>query len=239
MQCSRWGLIRVEWMKRITSLNVLVVLSFLCSPGYHWLSEQQMHVATLCPNFHPPISLSLSVQGACSQFTLQSVLVFGMALAWVQGHAFEIVSFMHWHCELHEVHVSALFEPAKVPLHGVPSLQWISGPAEPGGTHKLAEGALHPTLLLVKILHSVWIATISANSLKTLGWIPLGAMDFCLFTFLRQSWTWYFPTVGEGFCSPGICHEFHRLRRWERETASENWGKKIVGYLSILYASSH
>lgn len=215
MQCSRWGLIRVEWMKRITSLSLLVVLSFLCSPGYHWLSEQQMHIATSCPNFHSPISLSLSVQGACDQFTLQSVLMFGMALAWVQGHAFDIV-------ELHEVHVGALLKPAKVPVHGVPSLQWISGPTEQGGTHKLAEGALHPTLLLMKILYSIWIATISANSLKTLGWIPLGAMDFCLFTFPRMSWAWYFLTVGEGLCPPGLCLEFHRLKRWERETACEN-----------------
>ena len=56
------------------------------------------------------------------------------------------------------------------------------------------------------------LETTSATSLRTLGCISSGPMDWCMFRFLRWSRTWSSLTVG-GLCSPCPCLAVHPVER--------------------------
>ena len=56
--------------------------------------------------------------------------------------------------EPHEVHMDSLLELVHVPLDGMPSLRHVNHTTQLGVVCKLAEGALNPTMSLMKILNS-------------------------------------------------------------------------------------
>ena len=61
--------------------------------------------------------------------------------------------------ELHEVYVGPLLELVQVPLDGIPSLKCVNCTTQLGVVDKLAEGALNPTMSLMKILKSTGLNT--------------------------------------------------------------------------------
>ncbi|KAK4806804.1 hypothetical protein QYF61_005600 [Mycteria americana] len=197
-------------------------MSFLCwrpqswmqysSPRHDWLSGLQVHIASSCSIFHPPVYPQvLLCRAALNPFISQSVLIVMVALTQVQDLALGLV-------ELHEVHMGPLLKPVK----GINCITQL------GVICKLAEDALNPTVYVIdedikypsikpislqfrgknvvgdhikgltKASH--WglrltdmtfqnmmesdLATTSANSLRTLGCILSGPMDLCIFRFL-------------------------------------------------------
>jgi len=70
---------------------------------------------------------------------MQSALILETALTQMQDLALGLV-------KLHEVHISPLFKPVKVPLDGNAFLQQISCTTQLGVICKLAEGALETTV---------------------------------------------------------------------------------------------
>ena len=77
-------------------------------------------------------------RAALNPFSTQPVFVLGIALTHVQDLALGLV-------ELHEVHMSPLFEPVRVPLDGIPCLQHVDCTTQLD-VGKLAECALNPTV---------------------------------------------------------------------------------------------
>ncbi|KAK4831314.1 hypothetical protein QYF61_016803, partial [Mycteria americana] len=73
----------------------------------------------------------------------QPVFVLGIALTHVQDLALGLV-------ELPEVCMGPPLKPVKVPLDGIPSLQRVDRTTQLGVIGKLAEGALNPTIHIVK-----------------------------------------------------------------------------------------
>jgi len=73
-------------------------------------------------------------------------LISGVALTQVQNLALGLV-------EPHKVHRGLLLELVHVPLNGILSLIRINCTSHLGVICKLAEGALNPTMLLMKILN--------------------------------------------------------------------------------------
>ncbi|KAK4827038.1 hypothetical protein QYF61_013222 [Mycteria americana] len=73
---------------------------------------------------------------------LQPVLIPGVAPTHVQDLALGLV-------EPHEVHMGPLLEFAQVPLDGIPSLRCVNCTTQLGVVHKLAEGALDPTVYVI------------------------------------------------------------------------------------------
>ena len=86
-------------------------------------------------------------RAALNPFIPQPVLILGVALTQVQDLALGLV-------EPHEVHMGPLFRLVQVPLDGIPSLGHVNRTTQLGVIHKLAEGALDPTMSLMKILNS-------------------------------------------------------------------------------------
>ena len=80
------------------------------------------------------------------------MLVLGIALTQIQDLALGLV-------ELQEVHMGPPIKPVKVPLDGMPSLKRVNCTTELGVICKLAEGALNPSLSLMKILNSTGSST--------------------------------------------------------------------------------
>lgn len=80
-----------------------------------------------------------------------------------------------------------------------------------------------------KYFLKICIAAIPANALKALGWIPLGAMDFCMFRFLRWSWTWSFLTVREGLHCPSVCLNFTNLGDGKERQTVKTEVKNLLG----------
>ncbi|PKU44258.1 hypothetical protein llap_5451 [Limosa lapponica baueri] len=68
-----------------------------------------------------------------------SVFVLGIDLTQVQNLALGLI-------ELHEVYAGPLLKPVKVPLDGIPSLQYVNRSTQLGVIGKLAEGALSSTI---------------------------------------------------------------------------------------------
>ncbi|KAK4806146.1 hypothetical protein QYF61_001069 [Mycteria americana] len=90
----------------------------------------------------------LLCRAALNAFITQSVLILGTAPTQVQDLALGLV-------ELHEVRTGLLLQPVKVPLDGIPSLRHVNCTTQLGVIRNLAEGALNPTMSLMKILNSI------------------------------------------------------------------------------------
>jgi len=86
-------------------------------------------------------------RAALNPFIFQSVLISGVALTEVQDLALGLV-------EPHEVHIGPLLELVQVLLNGILSFRRVHCTTHLGVICKLAEGALNPTMLLMKILNS-------------------------------------------------------------------------------------
>ncbi|KAK4824541.1 hypothetical protein QYF61_016145 [Mycteria americana] len=93
------------------------------------------HVELLI-NQHPQVLL---LRAALNPSSAQPVFVLGIALNHVQDLSLGLV-------ELRKVHMGPPLKPAKVPLDGIPSLQRVDCTTQLGVVHKLAEGALNPTV---------------------------------------------------------------------------------------------
>jgi len=61
--------------------------------------------------------------------------------------------------EPHKVHTGQLLKLVQVPLDGIPSLKCVNCTTQLGVVDKLAEGALNPTMSLMKILKSTGLNT--------------------------------------------------------------------------------
>ena len=78
------------------------------------------------------------------------------------------------------------------------------------------------------------LATTSASSLRTLGCIASGPMDFCTFRFCRRSRTWSSLTAGGILPSwSPSCHLSTR-EGWGERLPVKTEAKKVVEYLSFL-----
>ena len=80
-------------------------------------------------------------------FIPQTVLILGVALAQVQDPALG-------HVKPHEVHTGPLLKLVQVPLDGILLLRCVDCTTQVGVFCKLSEGALNPTMSLIKLLNS-------------------------------------------------------------------------------------
>ena len=85
-------------------------------------------------------------------FISQSVLILEVAPTHVHDLALGLV-------EPHEVHMDPLLELVQMPLNGTLSLRRVNCTTQLGVVSKLAEGALNPTMSLMKILNSIGPST--------------------------------------------------------------------------------
>ncbi|KAK4818848.1 hypothetical protein QYF61_020067 [Mycteria americana] len=105
------------------------VVLYIISPGYNWLSGLQTHIASSCPTFDAPVLPSLSLQG-CSQCIRLPVCIDtgdhpNLVLHGPTPEACESSSGWHPFPQVYQLHHSA------------------------GVIHKLAEGALNPTVYVI------------------------------------------------------------------------------------------
>ena len=92
----------------------------------------------------PQVRLS---RAALNRFNPQPLLIPGVAPTQLQDLALGLV-------EPHGVHTGSLLELVQVPLDSILSLRCVYRTAQLGVICKRAEGALHPTMSLMKILNS-------------------------------------------------------------------------------------
>ena len=120
---------------------------FSCSPGYGWLSGLRAHIAGSCPAVHPPVPPSPSLQGCSQSFHRPACIDTRGCRDPGAGLALGLV-------EPHEVHMGPFLDLVQVPLNGIPSLRCVNRTTQLGVICKFAEGALDPTMSLMKILNS-------------------------------------------------------------------------------------
>jgi len=85
-------------------------------------------------------------------FIIQPVLILGFAPTQMQDSSLGLV-------EPHEVHTGPLLKLVQVPLDGISSLRRVNCTTQLDVTCKLAEGALNPTMSLLKVLNSTGAST--------------------------------------------------------------------------------
>ena len=116
---------------------------------YGWPSELRgtlpSHVELLI-NQYPQVLLLLRT--ALDPFSAQPVFVLGIVPTHMQDFTLGIV-------EIHEVCLGPPLKPVKVPLDGIPSLQYVDCTTQLGAISKLAECALNPIVCVAnKMLNS-------------------------------------------------------------------------------------
>lgn len=82
-------------------------------------------------------------KASLAPFSVQPVLVLGIALTQVQDLALGLV-------ELHKIHTGPPFKPVHVPLDAIPSVLHVDCTTQLGVVSKIAEGALNPTVDVTK-----------------------------------------------------------------------------------------
>jgi len=132
---------------RITSLDLLATL-LLMQPKIWWIFWAASTHCQLMASFSStstPKSFSSGLLSIPS--SALPVLILGVAPTQVQDPALGLV-------EPHEVHVGPFLRLAQAPLDGNPSFWFISCTTQLGVICRLAEGALNPSMSLMKILNS-------------------------------------------------------------------------------------
>ncbi|KAK4806814.1 hypothetical protein QYF61_005610 [Mycteria americana] len=161
-------------------------------------------------------------KAALNPFIPQSVLILGIAPTQVQDLALGLV-------ELHEVCGGPLLKPVK----GINCITQL------GVICKLAEDALNPTVYVVD--EDITYPSIKPISLQFRGKNVVGdcIKGLTEVQVPQVVSNLNFSYEGRDFVPPVPALRFGDLRDVGREITTENWGNKIVEYLSLLHVGCH